>query len=367
MFMETLPRIKMLKGTSPRSSRIVRIYSPLFDYLEERWKVKQGEHRDNPFVYGLGKDESGMLRYMTHIVGTSGCWHMPNLEVSAMTAAAVRMAKMGASINGIVRIGKFNLYREGGRGNEISDLTTFAPGFLILSIGNDDVNVETKFDEVKNRVRLSYIVIDKEVGNEQSNGSAVGIAVNEPSNRGHRRDVREVGRPSGQGAPDEGNHDQRVSEQAPDEVFPVSPRQPSNRRDGIRAEARRHRDNGDEVRRRKVALDFTDAETLVYDGSPLRRVAAAEEIETEERRDVAAERRERMRQLNHERRSDAARRAAISRRQVRERALRESEQRSDRARRHLESAGAAVEIARELDPGLTAEFINLMRDSLRAR
>ncbi len=113
-------------------------------------KYAFGKERNFPYMALVGENKKNIVTEIATIVDTnsdnSGCLYMASLSSRNMARAGVKLAKRNISLCGIVRINRFyppieTTYNMVGNG--IKSLMKSFPGLYVITIGREEMIIET--------------------------------------------------------------------------------------------------------------------------------------------------------------------------------------------------------------------------------
>lgn len=109
-------------------------------------------NRNCPYAALVGTNAKGVIKLIVKVddgIEGKGCMWMPELTTDMMIDAAVKFAKYGLAINGLVRVGRFQKESAGASrsGPALRNLTNNYPDFFIISVGVDGMMIEGRNKE----------------------------------------------------------------------------------------------------------------------------------------------------------------------------------------------------------------------------
>lgn len=258
---------RILRKAASRPGRInVALDPKFFEYLKDRHLrfLNRGYGRERPWCALLGKNEDGVVKKLVKLYPTSsdgvGCWNMPAISPGTFTDTAIKLAKRGLMIAGLVRIGKFHLKEsESIRGISMKEFARQAPKFFVMSFGLEGLSIESYSLKVKKLIEHGWYVKEGGMNHGKTNVSRRDFRSRKVQKAGEG-DVRETDRASSRSRAQQGDDTSRVSEQETTEFHVSNSGEQEFGRSRLRPSRGGHSDNDIESQRGNVSQEETAAE-----------------------------------------------------------------------------------------------------------
>ena len=146
------------------SNKLYKELNNVFTMFMNYWgySMEASHYNSLPVCFLLGKKDEIVSKAVAFQKGKfirimSGCGQMPTLNPEEIAINTAKLAEKGYIPCGIARVGSFDVNQEYQRGDSMSQIQQFGPGFFILSFGRTGIKIQSprNYDIVTN----SYEVV----------------------------------------------------------------------------------------------------------------------------------------------------------------------------------------------------------------